>query len=558
MVVDTFQFSAEVDPVLRMNEEDVRRTSIAAAQKAIQLPGEKDSTWIFRHKTRLLIFLISTLGLTIVMANSLVFNFTVICMVEPGEEYLLLNETVPGATQPDFIYSDAERSWLFSAIAMGTLVGTLPITHLSSRYGIRLTFTIYGLISALATLLTPICVSIGMPFVFAMRVLQGVGVSTSWPVMGAIVAEWSSLAQSGMAVALLSCHLQLGAVVTMPLSGTLCESSFGWQGAFYVQGVATIIIVAIFFWFYRDTAAEHKNVSQKELRQIQEGKIVRVLEEDEYEPIPYGPIFRDKCIIGILFSCFGGNFGFQTFFQYGPVYLNKVLKFDVTNTGFAAAVPYLLAILVKFIAGPLSDNIPGFSAKARVILFASVSQFCMAGCFLGLALMPVELSVLAQLCYTAAIIFSGLNCVGVIKSTQLVSGRFVHFLMAINGFSNSAIVLALPGIVTLFAPTNSKEEWSRLFIFVCVLVVIVTVIFDLTAEVTPRAWAGGDTRRKKNVVAPYQDGEKRFEIEAEALGDTEAVERVLRRKRESVQSQTFSQTGRRLSILSLPRGYKAI
>ncbi|CAD5207078.1 unnamed protein product [Bursaphelenchus okinawaensis] len=557
MTADTFQYSADADPVLRMSEENVRRTSIAFAQKAIQLPGENDSTLIFRHKTRWLIILMSTLGLTLVMANSLVFNFTVICMVEPGEEYLLLNETAPGAVQPDFIYSDLERSWLFSAIAIGTLLGTLPITYLTSRYGIRLTFSVYGLISAGATLLSPLCVSIGMPFVFAMRVLQGVGVSTSWPVMGAIVAEWSSLAQSGMAVALLSCHLQLGAVVTMPLSGTLCESAVGWQGAFYVQGVATVLVVALFYWFYRDTAAEHRHVSQKELKQIQEGKIVRVLEEDEYEPIPYKRIFTDTCIIGILCSCFGGNFGFQTFFQYGPVYLNKVLKFDVTNTGFAAAVPYLLAILVKFIAGPLSDNIPGIGAKARVILFASVSQFCMAGCFLGLALMPIELSAWAQLFYTSAIIFSGLNCVGVIKSTQLVSGRFVHFLMAINGFSNSAIVLALPGIVTLFAPNNSKEEWSRLFIFVCVLVFIVTIVFDATAQVTPRSWAGGDSKRKPNTVAPYES-ENKFEIEADALGDTEAVERVLRRKRASIASRTFSETGRRLSILSLPRGYKAI
>lgn len=76
--------------------------------------------------------------------------------------------------------------------------------------------------------------------------------------MGAIVAEWSSLAQSGMAVAWISCHLQLGAVVTMPLSGTLCESSLGWPAAYYIQGVLTLVIFAVFYWFYRDSAAEHE------------------------------------------------------------------------------------------------------------------------------------------------------------------------------------------------------------------------------------------------------------------------------------------------------------
>lgn len=52
--------------------------------------------------------------------------------------------------------------------------------------------------------------------------------------------------------------------------------------------------------------------------------MVRVVDDGEYEPIPYKSIFTDICVIGILLASFGGNFGFQTFFQYGPVYLNKV------------------------------------------------------------------------------------------------------------------------------------------------------------------------------------------------------------------------------------------
>lgn len=44
----------------------------------------------------------------------------------------------------------------------------------------------------------------------------------------------------------------------------------------------------------------------------------------------------------------------------------------------------------------------------------------MAACFIFMAFMPVEYPFLSQICFTTAIIFSGLNCVGVVKSTQLV------------------------------------------------------------------------------------------------------------------------------------------
>jgi hypothetical protein len=48
----------------------------------------------------------------------------------------------------------------------------------------------------------------------------------------------------------------------------------------------------------------------------------------------------------------------------------------------------------------------------------------MAGCFVTLAFLPPGMPAVAQLFFTGAIVFSGLNCVGVIKSCQLVSFLF--------------------------------------------------------------------------------------------------------------------------------------
>jgi hypothetical protein len=122
---------------------------------------------------------------------------------------------------------------------------------------------------------------------------------------------------------------------------------------------------------------------------------------------------------------------------------------EVAKTGMAAALPFLLAAIFKIMAGQISDRITFISERGKVIMFASISQvhivpilslclnsfsptslqYLMACCFLGLAVLPLlgwANVTLMQLCFTSATIFSSLNAVGVVKSTQLVWHFFLH------------------------------------------------------------------------------------------------------------------------------------
>lgn len=115
-------------------------------------------------------------------------------------------------------------------------------------------------------------------------------------------------------------------------------------------------------------------------------------------------------------------------------------------------------MLGKLIAGPVSDNLPGLTDKQRVIVFATVSQFLLAGAYIGLAFLPEGASGLGQFYYTSVIALSGLDTVSVLKSCQLVAGQYVHFLMSINALNESILLLALAGVVSWFVPNNSPEE----------------------------------------------------------------------------------------------------
>ncbi|KAK0427569.1 hypothetical protein QR680_010300 [Steinernema hermaphroditum] len=287
-----------------------------------------------------------------------------------------------------------------------------------------------------------------------------------------------------MYIALMSCHLQFAPIFTMPVSGALCVSSLGWPAVYYLQGVLTVAATILFYVFYRDSPRMHKSVSGKELSKIERGKT----SIGHKEAVPYKAILTSLPIWGVWISNIGGHLGFQILLQYGPTYLNKVLRYEIESTGFATAVPYVASTLVKVVAGPFSDRATCISEKARMNIFTVISQGCMALCFILLAVIPVDMSFFGWLAYTSAIAFSGLNAVGVVKCAQLVARHHAHFVMSVTSFIISAVILILPVMVRFMAPNNESSEWFLIFWVVAAVVLITTGIFVIVSDASPALW----------------------------------------------------------------------
>ena len=63
---------------------------------------------------------------------------------------------------------------------------------------------------------------------------------------------------------------QMGTVVTMPISGFLAGSSFGWPSIFYSFGVVAIIWGITFVFAGSDQPSTHPSISEKEKQFIEE------------------------------------------------------------------------------------------------------------------------------------------------------------------------------------------------------------------------------------------------------------------------------------------------
>uniref|UniRef100_A0A183DV06 MFS domain-containing protein n=1 Tax=Gongylonema pulchrum TaxID=637853 RepID=A0A183DV06_9BILA len=91
--------------------------------------------------------------------------------------------------------------------------------------------------------------------------IAGIAYGADFAAIGVITVRWASLKQSGVFIAVLTSFNSLSALITNPVSGLLCESSFGWPAVYYVHAAFGAFIFIIWLCFYRDDPELHKNVS---------------------------------------------------------------------------------------------------------------------------------------------------------------------------------------------------------------------------------------------------------------------------------------------------------
>ncbi|EFO97853.1 hypothetical protein CRE_15892 [Caenorhabditis remanei] len=468
-------------------------------------PKRKISNFVFWNQTRIFILILSLTCLTLTQINSQIFTFTVICMDD-----LIVENRISNATEPHWIEGTTEKSILFSATAVGALVGLIPSVPLLNRLGVRLTLSICGLCSTLGTFFTPIAVSWSFYLVVLCRVLQGLGISVILTVLGVIPTSWSPKSEYSTYLAILSCAWQVSSrahmphqlfqsfqfsnVIFMPISGILCDSSLGWRSIYYAFGVLTGFFYFVFYMFYTDIPGIHKNVSEKELGQISEGKPVHAVRE----AVPYKKICTDRCVLAAWVSFLGGNLGFITLLLYGPTYLREVLQFDVRSTGYINALPYALCAVYKFSAGKISDRVTFASDKAIYTfwLFSSIIGLGIGYCIMAWT----SDRIVAFVAFAFAIVTSGLIIMATVKCLAMRCQQHTHFAVSAISFLSYCVQFISPLGVGILCPDNTPEQWSRLFIIITVIMIVTNVPFPwLTTQHAADYTKRKDSREFSNV-----------------------------------------------------------
>ncbi|TKR59773.1 hypothetical protein L596_029400 [Steinernema carpocapsae] len=403
----------------------------------------------------------------------------------------------------DYYYSGTERSILFGSIAVGALLAIFPFSNCVHKLGTRKSFTIVMIISTVSTTICPMAAAAGfVPFVIV-RAIQGVGFAACMPVIGSVTAAWAALTENGLFSGALTSFIQLAPVITMPMSGVLCVSNFGWEAVFYVHAAITAVLTVLWWFLYRDSPNDSDCVTITENRHIQQGKVIDGRAKHTKHRVPMKAIYSSISVWAVWIAAIGNMYGIQMVIVFSPTYISQILGYPIVNVGFAAALPTLLQFVVKMIAGIGSDKLK-LDETRKVRVFNSVAFIGMGSFMVLLAVVPVSLRLLSLCLLIGCASILGFNTGGFFKSATLVGRHYSHIVNAHVQVIMCVAMLTVPFVVYGLTPNNSPGEWSLVFLLHAALLFLTNAFFFFFGEGVAAPFARSPAEQQQDKVEPAE------------------------------------------------------
>ncbi|VDD90777.1 unnamed protein product [Enterobius vermicularis] len=388
------------------------------------------------------------------------------------------------------VHISDEKSLLTLVVAIAALFANFIVVTLVNHYGIRLIFTILGLLSAIATWFIPTAIRLGFYYLLGARFVQGIAFAANFPVIGGFCARWAYYKQSGLFVSVLVAYVQLSPAITMPVSGFLCQKS-GWPLVFYVHGTFTFVLFLFYWLFYRNNPQKHPMVGDKEVNKIRKGKVEASSDrcsKKDLKRIPYVAILKTPAVWAIWLAAVGNFTCVNLMFLFSPIYINQILGYEVSKTGLNAALAPIAQFAVKMTSGMVSDKIKCLSETSKLRLFNSIA-------FFGAAIFLFILSVLdvsnMGLCLIVMGIGTGLlgaTTGGFFKAAPLISKQHSHFVTGNISLGLTVTMLFVPIMMNVLAPNNTASEWATVFVVIAICLVLTNIIFCSFVSGEPCEW----------------------------------------------------------------------
>jgi ACS family glucarate transporter-like MFS transporter len=241
---------------------------------------------------------------------------------------------------------------LLSVFAVSTAVLQIPAGMLVDKIGPRVSLAGSAALWSVATMLTGL--ARGFEFIFASRVLLGVGMAPQQQACTKAVGEWVPRRERGLASGIYDTGGAVGAAIAFPVAAGLI-AVLGWRYAFVIVGAVGLVWAAAWFVYYR-SPRQHHAVSAAELDHIMSDR--PATEEDE--PAAKGDVrslLRHKTVWGLVIGFLCRGFTNYFFVTWYPTFLVDEYGFDLLDLATIAAIPLVLGLVATLVGGWFTDEL---------------------------------------------------------------------------------------------------------------------------------------------------------------------------------------------------------
>jgi MFS family permease len=266
-----------------------------------------------------------------------------------------LDRVCISAAAPDIMrdlgLSVVEMGMVFSSFTLAYSLFEVPTGWMADVWGARRVLTRIVVWWSAFTMMTG--AATGFVSLVGIRFLFGAGEAGAFPSALRAFSRWIPARERGRANGLLFLGSRLGGAVA-PALAFLLIGYWGWRAAFVAFGSIGIVWARLWYAWFRDDPADHRDVTATELAWIRQD---RVGESARETAIPWRAILIDPNVWAICGMYFSFGYGLYFYFTWLPTYLTTTLGFSTIQGGALAGLPFLLAGAADVAGGQLTDRL---------------------------------------------------------------------------------------------------------------------------------------------------------------------------------------------------------
>lgn len=380
--------------------------------------------------------------------------------------------------QKELGFSMLTVGWIFSSFRWGYALFQIPGGWLGDRIGPRRALALIVTWWSVFTCATAL--AWGAASMAICRFLFGMGEAGAFPIATRSLSRWMLSVERGFAQGITHAGSRLGAALTPGLV-VLMMIAYGWRAPFFAFGAIGLLWSAVWFWFYRDTPAEHAGTNAAERKLIQDS--VSAARSATTRGVPWRRILRSPTLwtLSMMYFCYG--YCLDVYLDWYPKYLNDARGFNLKEMGFYASLPLLAGTAGDLFGGWLSDR----WAKRSGDLKTARRGVASAGFLLAAAaILPATFTTLprASVWYTCIAVFGLESTVGISWAIPLdIGGDYAGSVSSVmNMCGNIGSAISPPMLAYLV----HLYGWSVPFVVssaLCVLAALLFARIDATREI---------------------------------------------------------------------------
>ncbi|XP_052747665.1 putative inorganic phosphate cotransporter [Galleria mellonella] len=408
---------------------------------------------------------------------------------------------------------------ILSSFFWGYTTLQIPAGILSKKFGGKIILLFALLANGVLCLLIPTLAALGgWPLVCMSRVAMGLTQACLFPASHTLLGQWLPPNEQTSYSGIVYGGVQIGTILSMPISGILADTSMGWKSIFYTMSGLQFAVAIIWYFFTASAPREHKFISKEERIYIESR--LNIKDTGTKLRIPWRVILTSKPLLATLLPHLGFASAFMIVFVDMPMYMESALGISLKNSSVLSAFPYVGMWAAGFIAAIVSEKLCNTGILTRNACrktFNSIGMFGVSTGLIILSFLGPRHATFAVIALIGAMTLGGFTMAGFIVNQLDLSPNNAGIIMSLSNFISNigAVSMTLAASAIIGQDSTDVSRWRIVFLSNAVLCTAANVYYLIFGSTDRQEWDDPNYLDKKKAdpeeTKPFKMQEKKEE-----------------------------------------------